>query len=58
MVGTTNFEVVWCTSDGMENTKLCQLVITIDKYIDYGIPPTSNIISENSIPYIIIIPIR
>ena len=51
MGDATDFEVLWCTSDGTDNTNPSWLLRTICDYIDYEMSPTSNIIYESAIPH-------
>ena len=54
----TNFEVLWYTSDGTDNTTPSKLKRTIGDYTDYEMPPIFNTISASAIPHKVILPIK
>ena len=56
--GATDFEVLWCTNDGTNNTTSSKLQRTIGNYIDYGMPPTFRTISTAAIPHTAILLIK
>ena len=56
--GATDFEVLWCTHDGTDNTTPSKLQRKIGDYIDYGNPPDSKLVQKSVIPHTALLPIK
>ena len=56
--GASDFEVLWSTSDGIDNIKPSKLKRTISDYINYEMLPSSGIIFASAIPHTHILPIK